>query len=195
MRKTDLLAHARNSIFEIADQLEITTSCAGYQIADQIHQTLDAHCYYAPEVIYYADAWDVVNNSEYNDFEVYPDFSGCAHAVDYVMREAEAIIYQAYASELEQAICEFTEVIADLVDTLEIEFDLYACENLTISKSSLFGWAAHNRETETGIAIYDDAPGFYNAEKIEGELYAIETEVNGLFVSACWNPSKEKDAA
>ena len=80
---------------------------------------LDDNHYFAPEVIYYADGWEVVAGSSFNDysagssFKDYSagnnDFSGCETALDCVMLEANALVNDAYYSEREAIAVEILE--------------------------------------------------------------------------------------
>ena len=80
---------------------------------------LDDNHYFAPEVIYYADGWEVVAGSSFNDysagssFKDYSagnnDFSECESALDCVMLEANALVNDAYYSEREAIAAEILE--------------------------------------------------------------------------------------
>lgn len=76
---------------------------------------LDENSYYAPEVIYYADAWEIVAGSSFNDYEASClDFSNCDNALDCLMLEANALVNDAY-------YCEREEIAADILDGLQNE--------------------------------------------------------------------------
>ena len=76
---------------------------------------LDENSYYAPEVIYYADAWEVVAGSSFNDYSAEClDFSGCEGSLDCIMQEARMLVDNAYYSERE-------EIAADILDGLQNE--------------------------------------------------------------------------
>lgn len=77
---------------------------------------LDENNYYAPEVIYYADGWEVVAGSSFNEYEPMDtlDFSGCDNALDCVMHEARMVIDSVYYSEREA-------IAADILDGLQNE--------------------------------------------------------------------------
>ena len=68
--------------------------------AEDVVELLDENSYFAPEVtevIYYADAWEVVAGSSFNDYSAdYLDFSNCKNAIDCVMHEAQGIIDSVY---------------------------------------------------------------------------------------------------
>ena len=68
---------------------------------------LDENSYFAPEVIYYADAWEVVAGSSFNDYEAdYLDFSNCSNSLQCVMQEAQGIINAVYYSKREYIAAE-----------------------------------------------------------------------------------------
>lgn len=76
---------------------------------------LDDNSYYAPEVIYYADAWEVVAGSSFNDYEASClDFSKCDNSLDCIMQEANGLVNDAYYSEREA-------IAADILDDLQNE--------------------------------------------------------------------------
>ena len=76
---------------------------------------LDENSYYAPEVIYYADAWEVVAGSSFNDYSAEClDFSGCEGSLECLMQEANELVNDAYYSEREA-------IAADILDGLQSE--------------------------------------------------------------------------
>ena len=71
---------------------------------------LDENSYYAPEVIYYADAWEVVAGSSFNDYEAHDlDFSACSNSLECIMQEAQALLNDAYCCEREAIAAEILE--------------------------------------------------------------------------------------
>lgn len=65
--------------------------------SDIVSELQDAS--YTPEVIYYADAWEVVAGSSFNDYEAEDlDFSNCSNSLECLMQEANSIIYSAHSS-------------------------------------------------------------------------------------------------
>ena len=73
---------------------------------------LDENSYFAPEVIYYADAWEVVAGSSFNDYEAHDlDFSACDNSLDCIIQEANALVNDAYYSEREAIAA---EMLADM---------------------------------------------------------------------------------
>lgn len=76
---------------------------------------LDDNHYCAPEVIYYADGWEVVAGSSFNNYSTgYQDFSECESSLDCIMLEANALVNDAYYSEREA-------IAADILDGLQNE--------------------------------------------------------------------------
>ena len=54
---------------------------------------------YTPEVIYYADCWEIVAGSSFNEYEAEDlDFSNCSDSLECLMQEANSVIYGAYSS-------------------------------------------------------------------------------------------------
>ena len=63
---------------------------------------LDENSYYAPEVIYNADAWEVVAGSSFNKYSAdFLDFSECEGSLDCIMQEANSLVNDVYYSERE----------------------------------------------------------------------------------------------
>ena len=78
---------------------------------------LDENSYYAPEVIYYADAWEIVAGNSFNDYSVDGlDFSECEGSLDCVMQEANSIVNDAY-------YCEREAIAADILEGLQNELE------------------------------------------------------------------------
>ena len=76
---------------------------------------LDENSYFAPEVIYYADAWEVVAGSLFNKYTAdFLDFSECASSLDCIMIEANGLVNDVYYSERE-------DIAADILDGLQNE--------------------------------------------------------------------------
>ena len=76
---------------------------------------LDENSYYAPEVIYYADAWEIVAGNSFNDYSVDGlDFSECEGSLDCVMQEANSLVNDAY-------YCEREAIAADILESLQNE--------------------------------------------------------------------------
>lgn len=89
--------------------------------AEDVCNLLDENHYYAPEVIYYSDAWEIVAGSQFNDYEAeYLDFSGCGNSLDCIMHEARMIIDSVYYNERENIA---QEVLEGLQENLPDESD------------------------------------------------------------------------
>ncbi len=71
---------------------------------------LEENNYYAPEVIYYADAQEVVAGSSFNNYSAdCLDFSGCESSLECVMHEANGLVNDVYYSEREAIAAEVLE--------------------------------------------------------------------------------------
>ena len=72
---------------------------------------LDENSYYAPEVIYYADAWEIVTGNSFNEYELMDtlDFSECEGSLDCLMQEANSLVNDVYRSEREAIASEVLE--------------------------------------------------------------------------------------
>ena len=81
---------------------------------------LDENNYYALEVIYYDDAWEIVTSSQFNDYDTIEkiDFSACENALDCIMLEAQMILDSVYYAE--RAVIAH-EVLEDLQESLSDE--------------------------------------------------------------------------
>lgn len=90
--------------------------------ADDVCNLLDENSYYAPEVIYYADGWEIVAGSSFNEYEPMDtlDFSGCDNALECIMLEARMILDSVYYNERE-AIAQ--DVLESLQEMLPDESD------------------------------------------------------------------------
>lgn len=89
--------------------------------ADDVCNLLDENSYYAPEVIYYADGWEIVAGSSFSDYSAgFNDFSSCENALDCIMIEANALVNDAYYSERENIA---QDVLEGLQENLPDESD------------------------------------------------------------------------
>ena len=76
---------------------------------------LDENGYYATEVIYYADAWEIVAGNSFNKYTAdFLDFSECEDSLDCIMQEANGLVNDVYRSEREA-------IAADILDGLQNE--------------------------------------------------------------------------
>ena len=76
---------------------------------------LDENSYFAPEVIYYADGWEIVAGSSFSEYDAeYLDFSNCDNSLDCIMQEARDKVHVAYYANRE-------EIAADVLDGLQNE--------------------------------------------------------------------------
>ena len=71
---------------------------------------LDENNYGAPDVIYYADAWEIVAGSSFSKYSAdFLDFSECEGSLDCIMQEACALVNDVYRSEREAIASEVLE--------------------------------------------------------------------------------------
>lgn len=90
--------------------------------AEDVCNLLDDNSYYAPEIHYYADGWEIVAGSSFNEYEPMDtlDFSNCDNALECIMLEARTIIDSVYYSERESIS---QEVLEGLQEMLPCESD------------------------------------------------------------------------
>ena len=82
---------------------------------DDVCDLLDESSYYVPEVIFYADAWEVVAGNSFNEYNAEClDFSGCESSLDCTMQEANSLVNNAY-------YCEREAIAADILNSLQSE--------------------------------------------------------------------------
>ena len=82
--------------------------------ASDVCDLLDENSYFAP-VIYYADGWEIVAGSSFNDYDAEDlDFSNCDNSLDCIMQEARGKMYAAYYANRE-------EIAADVLNGLQNE--------------------------------------------------------------------------
>ena len=63
---------------------------------------LDENSYHALEVIYNADAWEIVAGNSFNKYTAdFLDFSECEGSLDCIMQEARGLVNDVYYSERE----------------------------------------------------------------------------------------------
>ena len=71
---------------------------------------LDENSYYAPEVIYSADAWEVVAGGSFSKYSAdFLDFSECENSLDCIMQEANSLVNDVYRSEREAIAADVLE--------------------------------------------------------------------------------------
>lgn len=102
---------------DIQDVLSnVSDSDLRYMTAEDVCDLLDDNHYYAPEVIYYADGWEIVAGSSFNEYEPIDslDFSGCDNALDCIMYEARMIIDSVYYNERENIAQEVLEGLQEM---------------------------------------------------------------------------------
>ena len=78
--------------------------------ASDVCDLLDENSYFAPEVIYYADCYEIVAGSSFTGYSAEClDFSGCNDSLECLMQEANGLVNDAYYSEREAIASEVLE--------------------------------------------------------------------------------------
>lgn len=107
-------AHIASNLSSLSGDLRFTDRD---DVAEMLRDELDSNNYDAPEVIYYADGWEVVAGGQFNNYECADlDFSGCDSATACVMQEANGLVYQAYSEMLDSALQEVAEAVQEVLD-------------------------------------------------------------------------------
>ena len=184
--KNEIISTAVSHVFEALQHLAspINVDMDESEVSDLIRTGLDNYHYDGVGV--YFEAFLIVGSAEFPNAESV-DFTGCESSLDCLMIEANDIAAQTYQEALSSEIEEVVErIIAISEKAAELGYD----GALNFSGSSVYGWEAHNYETECGICIWSDERKAYayNPSLLEGELWAIEGTVNGLHFGACWTP-------
>ena len=119
---------------------------------------LDENRYYAPEVIYYADGWEIVAGNSFNDYSADGlDFSGCDNALGCVMHEARMVIDSVYYNEREAIASEVLESLQEVL--ADDEEEIYSK-----SESRLNGlyWAETDNGDMLSFKTQDELHTFLN---------------------------------
>ena len=188
--KNSITGDASSHVFEALQYLTtpITTDMDEDQIIDLIRAGLEH--YQFDGINTYYESFLIVGSSDFPSADQ-TDFSDCTSSLDCLTREANDIADQVYNEAIGAEIDEVLERIMAIIEkALELDYDGI----FQFSGSSLYGWEAHNYETDCGICIWSDeknVPYAYNPSLLEGELWAIEGEVNGLHMGACWVPEEK----
>lgn len=116
-----------NSVLESirSDVQDVLRNVADHELrnmtAEDVCDLLDENSYYAPEVIYYADGWEIVAGNQFNEYSAgVLDFSECESSLDCIMLEANNLINDVYYTEREKIA---QEVLEGLQESLPPESD------------------------------------------------------------------------
>ena len=83
--------------------------------ASDVCNLLDENSYFEPEVIYYADGWEIVTGPSFNGYDAEVlNFSSCDNSLDLVMQEARGKVAASYYANRE-------EIASDILDGLQNE--------------------------------------------------------------------------
>lgn len=103
---------------DIQDVLrDVTDNDLRDMTGEDVCNLLDENSYYAPEVHYYADGWEIVAGSSFNEYEPMDtlDFSNCENALECIMLEARMIIDSVYYNEREVIAQEVLEGLQEML--------------------------------------------------------------------------------
>lgn len=178
--KSSLIDSLYSSIIASLESISIHTDDDKDDVINKIQEIVSDNALDNYDVTYYHEAWDVVSGNEFNEYEDTSsvDFSSCSTALECVMAEASATIYNAVQSLS-------GEIINDLADEVMIIVDALLDEgyegSVEIGTGSSHGWAVHDSEDGSGVCFYR------NLESEQG-LTALEYQLTPLhYGSACWN--------
>ena len=184
--KQDIFSTAASHVIESLNNLSspIEADMNNEQLTDLL--TAGIEQYYFEGIHNYYDCYLVVCSAEFPSAGD-QDFSGCSNAIECLTNEANEIADEVYREAVNDEIQTIVDRIIDITDKAQ---DLGYDGEFQVSNSSVYGWEAHNYETDCGICIWSDEklPYAYNPRLLEGELYAIEGQINGVYISACWEP-------
>lgn len=184
--KNDIEGAASSHVFEALQYLTspITVDMDLDDVTQVVREAAEKYSFDGINTSY--EAFLIVGSSEFPGAEC-SDFTGQDSSLTCLSIEANDIANQVYGEALGQEVNEVVERIMAIIEkALELGYD----GALNFSGSSVYGWEAHNYETDCGICIWSDekVAYAYNPSLLEGELWAIEGEVNGLHLGACWEP-------
>jgi len=187
MNINDLKDTINNDISAVIDKFKIDTTNDETDIYQMITDAVK-DSYPDNGVIYISDAFDIVTSSEWPSAEDL-DFTGMTSSIDCLIQQANNIYMTAYDEHLSEMSHELAKEIIEMVNkAIELGFE----GEFQISDSTIYGWAAHNYETDEGTCVWSDEelPCAYNPSLLEGELWAIEKTVGPITIGACWYPEK-----
>lgn len=185
----DLEGEAYSHVFEAFQNLKnpITSDMDVDQIVELIREALEDYQFNGINSAF--EAFLIVGSSNFPSAESV-DFTGVESSLDCLNQEANSIANQFYLEAVHSEVGE----IADRVHAIcEKAAELGYEGTMQVSGSSIYGWEAHNYETDCGICIWSDekVPYAYNPKLLEGELWAIEGTASNLTIGACWTPSND----
>lgn len=120
----DIAAAVASNLSEVSSYSGLTFSDRS-DVQDEIRAALEDNNFTAPEVVYYADGWDVVTDSAFNQYDpkdLIDGFDGCESATDCVMREACALASLAYDAEMAEALDNIAEAVQEVLDLSGSDF-------------------------------------------------------------------------
>lgn len=184
--KNDIEGAAESHVLEALQYLQtpITADMDEDQLKELLNEGAEKYQFDGINTNY--EAFLIVGSAGFPDAEC-SDFTGVTSSLECLIIEANDVARQVY---LEAVSSEISEVVERIVAINEKATELGYTGKMEVSGSSIYGWEAHNYETDCGICIWSDekVAYAYNPSLLEGELWAIEGTVSGLTVGACWEP-------
>ena len=188
--KNEIHTEAVSHLFEAFQHLKnpITSDMDTDQIGELLREALEDYQFGGVNLQF--DAFLIVTGSEFPNAENDMDFTGMDSSMDCLMQEANAVADQVYRELTHEEIGEIADRVAAICEkAAELGYE----GTMQVSGSSIYGWEAHNYETDCGICIWSDekVPYAYNPSLLEGELWAIEGTAANLTIGACWTPAND----
>lgn len=178
--KSSLIDALYSSMIASLESISIHTDDDKDAVVEKIQELVSDNALDQYDVTYYHEAWDIVSSHEFSEYEDSSDldFSTCSTALECVMHEASATIYNAVLSLS-------SEIINDLADEIMIIVDALLAEDydgsVEIGSGSSHGWAVHESEDSNGVCYYRNLEGEEGLTALEYQLTPIH------YGSACWN--------
>ena len=159
----------------------------------EIDDTLWEHCSDAASnaCIYYSDCIDIIGRYESQVSGDFVDDEGPQFSASEWL-QAATVYAQAIALEfIHNQAREELETLTEAIDLVKAEVERLGGDvDLVTIHGQDHGWAAHNYETADGVMIWsdEDTPYSYNPELLDGDLFAVQFDFEGVHISACWAP-------
>lgn len=183
----DLEQHAYDRIAETIDIKGFQDPDDVLRAIDDLEEDFDAESY-CP---YYSQQDEVIRDYERDFGEEAEDIcSGTEYkASDWQQAKtayAYAIAYCAFTSYFYRAKEAIKESIEEFVDDVNRELEPTDEVQIQITTRCTYGWAAHDRELSDGTMIFE-------SRQLDGSN-GMERNINGIWVSTCFEPKKESNA-
>lgn len=189
--KSEIHTEAVSHVFDAFQHLKnpITSDMDANQIGELIREALEGYQFGGVNLQY--EAFLIVTSSEFPNPDDDMDFTGMDSSMDCMNQEANSIAETVYREFIGDEVGEIADRVAAICEkATELGYE----GAMQVSGSSIYGWEAHNYETDCGICIWSDekdVPYAYNPRLLEGELWAIEGTASNLTIGACWVPNND----